>query len=40
VITSFHSFTPPNKILGARVPLALAKYDAAHRAESGLPLDG
>ena len=33
------SFTPPSKILGARVPLALAEYDAAHRAESGLPLD-
>ena len=33
-------FSPPSKILGARVPLALAEYDAAHRAESGLPLDG
>ena len=33
-------FSPPSKILGARVPLALAEYDAAHRTESGLPLDG
>jgi hypothetical protein len=30
------SFSSPSKILGARVPLALAEYDAAHRAESGL----